>query len=61
MMGKTINPRVIVALDYSDPAEALALADRLLPDQCRLKVGKELFTRSGPALVEQLQGRGFEV
>lgn len=55
------NPRIIVALDYSDPAEALALADRLLPKECRLKVGKELFTRAGPPLVEQLQARGFEV
>lgn len=59
-MGNT-DPRVIVALDYSDPAEALALAARLVPNECRLKVGKELFTRAGPPLVEQLQARGFEV
>ncbi len=54
------NP-VIVALDYADAEPALALADRLSPGLCRLKVGKELFTRSGPALVEALQGRGFDV
>ena len=40
---------------------ALELAARLSPQLCRLKVGKELFTRSGPQLVEQLQGMGFEV
>ncbi|OEY68058.1 orotidine 5'-phosphate decarboxylase [Marinobacter sp. X15-166B] len=40
---------------------ALALVDRLDPSLCRLKVGKELFTRSGPALVSTLQDRGFEV
>jgi orotidine-5'-phosphate decarboxylase len=52
---------VIVALDYPAAEPALALAGQLAPDLCRLKVGKELFTRCGPALVEQLQQRGFEV
>lgn len=55
------NPCVIVALDFSSAAEALALAKRLDPQQCRVKVGKELFTCAGPALVEQLQKLGFEV
>lgn len=55
------NPRVIVALDFSSAAEALALAKRLDPQQCRVKVGKELFTRAGPTLVGQLQELGFEV
>ena len=54
------NP-VIVALDYPAAEPALALAGRLLPTLCRLKVGKELYTRCGPALVEQLQAMGFEV
>ncbi len=52
---------IIVALDYPDKAPALALAQRLSPELCRLKVGKELFTRAGPALVENLQQLGFEV
>ncbi|MDX1453670.1 MAG: orotidine-5'-phosphate decarboxylase [Oleiphilaceae bacterium] len=52
---------VIVALDFSDASSALALADRLDPKQCRVKVGKELFTRSGPPVVEQLQAKGFDV
>ena len=55
------GPRVIVALDYPDAAQALALVERLDPAMCRLKVGKELFTRSGPQLVETLQQRDFEV
>ena len=54
------NP-VIVALDYPAAEPALALAARLSPELCRLKVGKELFTRCGPQLVEALQQRGFEV
>jgi len=56
-----MNTPVIVALDYASAGSALALADRLSPELCRLKVGKELFTRSGPQLVEQLQRKGFEV
>ena len=52
---------VIVPLDYASAEPALALAQRLSPDLCRLKVGKELFTHCGPGLVEQLQGLGYEV
>ena len=52
---------IIVALDFPSRDAALALAERLDPAQCRLKVGKELFTRSGPAVVETLQAKGFEV
>lgn len=52
---------IIVALDFPSSEAALALAGRLNPADCRLKVGKELFTRSGPAIVEALQARGFEV
>lgn len=52
---------VIVALDSPTASAAFALADRLDPALCRLKVGKELFTAAGPAVVEGLQGRGFEV
>jgi len=55
------DPKIIVALDFSSQDPALALADQLDAEKCRLKVGKELFTRSGPDLVKALQGRGFEV
>ncbi len=52
---------IIVALDYADASQALALVDRLTPGVCRLKVGKQLFTAAGPQLVRQLVQRGFEV
>ena len=62
MAGNEITgARVIVALDYPDAASALQLVAGLSPDLCRLKVGKELFTRAGPQLVEELAGRGFDV
>lgn len=55
------EPRIIVALDYASQEPALALVERLDPRRCRLKVGKEMFTRYGPALVERLGGLGFQV
>ncbi len=53
--------RIIVALDFSSSKEALGLADQLDPSRCRLKIGKELFTRVGPDIIEKLQGKGFEI
>src|SRR3989344_6059254 len=53
--------RMIVALDFATAAEAQAFAARVTPSQCRLKVGLELFTAAGPALVSELVGRGFDV
>ena len=57
----TPSKRIIVALDFATEADALALVERLDPTGCRVKVGKELFTRCGPVLVEKLHSRGFEV
>jgi orotidine-5'-phosphate decarboxylase len=54
------GPRLIVALDFPDAHQALEFVDRLDFSLCRLKVGKELFTRSGPALIEKLTAAGFE-
>jgi orotidine-5'-phosphate decarboxylase len=56
-----VDKRIIVALDFNSVSAALALVDVLDPSLCRLKVGKELFTASGPHLVKQIQSRGFEV
>ncbi len=52
---------VIVALDFDNQRDALALVEQLNPELCKLKVGKELFTRCGPALVSQFVDRGFKV
>lgn len=52
---------IIVALDFPSRDAALALAGQLDPTLCRVKVGKELFTRCGPQVVEALQAMGFEV
>jgi len=53
--------KIVVALDYPNQEAALAMAQRLDPARCRVKVGKELFTRSGPPVVLALQAAGFDV
>ncbi len=55
------DPRVIVALDFANPMHALALADRLDPAACALKVGKEMFVVAGPEPVRWMIERGFRV
>lgn len=52
---------VIIALDTHEPEQALSLARLLDPGLCRLKVGKELFTAAGPALLQELHSLGHEV
>ncbi|AVV33504.1 MULTISPECIES: orotidine-5'-phosphate decarboxylase [Cobetia] len=59
-MPATTSP-LIIALDYPDMSAALAMADQLDPARCRVKVGKELFTRVGPEILKALHQRGFEV
>jgi orotidine-5'-phosphate decarboxylase len=55
-----ISP-IVVALDYPTPKQALEMAQQLDPTKCRVKVGKELFTASGPAILEQLHKLNFDV
>jgi len=51
----------IVALDVPSTRDALALVERL-GDECRFyKVGSELFTREGPAVVQALRDAGCDV
>jgi orotidine-5'-phosphate decarboxylase len=52
---------LIVALDFDTATEALDLVDLLDPDTCRVKVGKQLFTREGPTILKALGARGFDV
>lgn len=52
---------VVVALDFEEQGAALNLVSQLDPALCRLKVGKEMFTHFGPAFVNELQRRQFDV
>ena len=55
------HSRIIVPLDFNTAEQALQLVEKLQPDLCRLKVGKELFTKAGPVLVEKLIAKGFDI
>lgn len=55
------DSKIVVALDYQDAQQALALVQQLDPNLCKLKVGKELFTAAGPKFVEQLVAKEFAV
>lgn len=48
---------IIVALDYASASEAMRLVERLGDDTDFYKVGLELYTRAGPALVRDLTGQ----
>jgi orotidine-5'-phosphate decarboxylase len=55
-----MNP-IIVALDLDNAAEALRLVDRIGSAVGFYKVGLELFTAEGPAVVRELTARGKQV
>lgn len=56
-----VRSPIVVALDFPSQHAALALAKQLDPNLCRVKVGKELYTRCGPSIVEHLHALGFDV
>ena len=56
-----MKDRIIVALDFPRAEQALALVDRLGPACTFYKVGLELYTAVGPAVVRSLRGRGKNV
>ncbi|MDF2177650.1 orotidine-5'-phosphate decarboxylase [Aliiglaciecola sp. CAU 1673] len=55
------DPKVVIALDFDSESKAMTFVDAIDPSQCRLKVGKEMFTYFGPVFVRRLIGKGFDV
>ncbi|ASD66973.1 orotidine-5'-phosphate decarboxylase [Pseudoalteromonas piscicida] len=53
--------KVLIALDYDNEEAALSFVSQLSPDECRLKVGKEMFTYFGPQFVKKLVDMNFDV
>jgi orotidine-5'-phosphate decarboxylase len=59
-MRKTIEGKIIIALDVGTRPEALALAAEL-PEARIFKVGMELFTAEGPPLLQEIARLGKKI
>lgn len=55
------DAKVVVALDFAKQKDALSFIDKIQPQDCKLKIGKEMFTHFGPEFVSSLVNRGFDV
>ncbi len=51
----------MVALDFDNQQKANSFIDRLNPELCRLKIGKEMFTHFGPSFVKGLVDQNYDV
>ena len=60
-MSSSCDNKIIVALDYNNKEQALELSEKLDPSYCRLKIGKQLFTKYGPKIVDELHAMNFEI
>ncbi|XKM12567.1 orotidine-5'-phosphate decarboxylase [Orbaceae bacterium ac157xtp] len=52
---------IIVAVDFTDIKSAWNFIDRVDSNDCRLKIGTELFAQCGPDFIKQIQNKGFDV
>ncbi len=57
----SFSKKLILALDFSDSREALQWVHRFLPYVKTFKVGKQLFTSSGPQIIRDIQQEGGQV
>ena len=55
------NKKVIVALDFDNIRQTYEFIDTIDPMLCRLKIGKEIFTKYGPDCIHQIHQKGFEI
>jgi len=53
--------KVIVALDYDNSDDAIAMAKTLDSNLCKVKVGLELFVSCGPKIIDQLHTLGYKI
>ena len=52
--------KIIIPLDL-DHSSAINIAKKLNPNLCRLKVGSQLFTSSGPKIISELNDLKFDI
>ncbi len=56
-----LRSHLIPALDVDDLASATVLADHLAGKVAMVKIGSKLFTKYGPSILDEMQGRGLDV
>ena len=56
-----VVPKLFIAIDQNDISKAKELIQKLAPEMCGIKVGKELFTACGPEIIQWIQEKGFKV
>ena len=55
------DSKIIVSLDFSNPERATAFLKKFDPTRCYFKIGKECFTKAGPAFVEKWANRDYKI
>ena len=55
------SKKIIVALDYDNLDSVTNLINSIDPELCRIKIGKELFTKYGPSIVKNIHEKVFEI
>ena len=53
--------RLIISLDFSEANQALEFCKKIDPVSCKIKIGKELYTRAGPILIEKLRTLNYDI
>ncbi len=61
-MTKVVDEKkLIIALDFDEKSDVLSLCNELDPKTCRVKIGKQLFTKYGPSIIDDVHNLDFEV
>ena len=61
MIQNDISKKIIIALDYDNKESVINLCDQLDPSFCRVKIGKQLFTKLGPSIIDIIHKKNFEI
>ena len=51
---------IIIALDYDDESKIYEFCDQMDPSLCKLKIGKQVFTKYGPNIIDNLHKKKFD-
>ena len=52
---------IIIALDYDNENKIYQFCDQIDPSSCKIKIGKQVFTKFGPNIINNLQEKKFEL